>query len=158
VFFLLGLIKFLDFSCFHFTVSHTRDPHSTSNLFYKMSYINLPSLQVRHAPSSSKVVLHESPTLKSADKKRPGRKEKRFFPIIVLFCFGLDTEITGHMLFFAWLQLFIRSKFRSQHIFFGSFGSRFLRQIVISFIENLCSTSSSSSVQAFPLRFLLAIT
>jgi hypothetical protein len=77
VFFLLWLIKFLDFSCFHFTVSHTRDPHSTSNLFYKMSYINLPSLQVLHAPSSSKVVLHESPTLKSADKKKARKKRKK---------------------------------------------------------------------------------
>jgi len=43
-----------------------------------------------------KIGLHESPSL-----RKRGQEEKGFFPIILLFSFGLDTAMAGHMLFFA---------------------------------------------------------
>lgn len=111
--------------------------HTRSTLYIKFILQNVLYKSSESPGSACSILIQSCVTWISNSqvcwqKKGQEEKKKRFFPIIVLFCFGLDTEITGHMLFFAWLQLFIRSKFRSHHIFFGSFGSRFLRQIVIS--------------------------
>ena len=124
--FLLWLTKKLPhFSCF-ISQFHTRDPHSTSNLFYQqiMSYINLPSLQ----DSPCSIFIQNWVTRISKSEKEEAKKKKK-----VSFRSSFSSLLVWILQWQVICSSLHDSSFSSEAtldlvIFCGSFESWFLRQ------------------------------